>query len=214
MLDGLRRRSPDIARAVARRSRAVFFFKALMPVIAILLLIALAIAPGLRTGPGADRVTYKIQNTPGPAATSSMQNAQYHGVDQHGQPFTLTADTANEQNSEVVALQKPAGDIALTDGAWLMLKSDSGLFNHQSQTLGLTGNVTLYRNDGMVLTAPAANIDLKQASAASAQPVQAAGPFGTLQAAGGFNLTQRGADVVFNGPVTLTLDQAQAPGSK
>lgn len=213
MLDGLRRRSPEMIASMARRSRTVTIFKALMPVVAVLLLIALAVAPGLRAGPAADRVTYKVQNTPGPAATSSMENAQYHGVDQHGQPFTLTADTANEQNSDVVALSKPQGDISLNDGAWLMLKSNSGLFDHQSQTLGLNGNVTLYRNDGTTMTTASANIDLKQGSAASSQPVQAAGPFGTLQAAGGFNLTQRGADVVFNGPVSLTLDQAQAPAA-
>jgi lipopolysaccharide export system protein LptC len=211
MLDGLRRRTPEISATLARRSRSVSMFKALLPVAAVLLLIALAIAPGLRAGPAAGRVTYKVQNTGDQAAASHIEGAQYRGVDQHGQPFTLTANAANEQGPDNIALQKPEGDISLASGAWLMLKSDAGLFNQKLQSLGLKGNVTLYRNDGTVLTAPDARIDLKQGNAASASPVQAQGPFGTLSAQGGFTVTDRGADVVFNGPATLTLNQAAVP---
>jgi lipopolysaccharide export system protein LptC len=206
MLDNLRRRSPDMINGTARRSRAVGIFKTLLPAAAVLILIALAIAPGLRAGPGADRVTYKVGNAP-QSSGSHMENAQYKGLDQHGQPFTLSANAANDQGTDDVALAGPQGDISLSTGAWLMLKSDAGLFNQKLQTLGLKGNVTLYRNDGTMMTAPDAKIDLKQGNANSASPVQAAGPFGTLNAAGGFNLSDRGADVVFNGPATLTLNQ-------
>jgi lipopolysaccharide export system protein LptC len=211
MLDGLRRRSPEMIAAMAKRSRGVSFLKAALPVAAVLLLIALAVAPGLRSGPAADRVTYKVQSTGGAAAASRMEGAQYRGVDQHGQPFTLTADSANQQSEENVALANPQGDITLASGAWLMLKSDAGLFDQKLQTLGLSGNVTLYRNDGTMVTAPSASIDLQHGSAASSVPVQAAGPFGTLNAAGGFLLTDRGADVLFNGPVTMVLNQTEAP---
>jgi lipopolysaccharide export system protein LptC len=207
MLDGLRRRSPEMIAAMARRSRTVSFFKAVLPVAAVFLLIALAMAPGMRSGP-ADRVSYKVQSSNGPVPASKMEGAAYRGMDQHGQPFTLTADSANQTNGDAIALSQPQGDITLTSGAWLMLKSDAGLFNQRLQTLGLKGNVTLYRNDGTMMTGPDAKIDLKQGSAISASPVQAAGPFGTLNAANGFVLTDRGEDVVFNGPVTLTLNQA------
>jgi lipopolysaccharide export system protein LptC len=91
------------------------------------------------------------------------------------------------------------------------LKSDSGLFNQRADTLSLHGNVTLYRDDGTIMTAPRAAIDLHDGTATSADPVAAQGPFGTLTAANGFNLTGRGTDVVFNGPVTLTLTGAALP---
>jgi lipopolysaccharide export system protein LptC len=207
MLDNLRRRSPDMVAGIAKRSRAVTVFKRLLPAAAVLILIALAITPGLRAGPGADRVTYQVANAP-QTSGSHMENAQYKGLDQRGQPFTLTANAANDQGTDDVALAGPQGDISLASGAWLMLKSDAGMFNQKLQTLGLRGNVTLYRNDGTTMTAPDAKIDLKQGSAVSASPVQAAGPFGTLNAANGFNLSDRGADVVFNGPATLTLNQS------
>jgi lipopolysaccharide export system protein LptC len=209
MLDSLRRHGPGVAANLARRTRTVTIFKAVLPLAAVLLLIALAIAPGLRAGPGADRVTYKVQNAP-QTSGSQMQNAQYKGLDQHGQPFTLTATSANDQGTDDVALAKPQGDITLTSGAWLMLRSDSGMFNQKLQTLGLKGNVTLYRNDGTTMTTPDAKIDLKGGTANSTTPVQAAGPFGTLNATNGFNLTDRGADVVFNGPATLVLNQTDS----
>jgi lipopolysaccharide export system protein LptC len=77
--------------------------------------------------------------------------------------------------------------------------------------LGLRGNVTLYRNDGTTMTGPDAKIDLKGGNATSSSPVQAAGPFGTLTAQKGYAITDRGQDVVFNGPAVLELNQAPGP---
>ncbi len=97
----------------------------------------------------------------------------------------------------------------MKSGAWLELRSDTGLFHQKSDKLGLTGNVTLYRNDGSTMNVAHADIDLHAGTAMSSSPVQAQGPFGTLTAANGFLLTNRGADITFNGPATLTLTQVQ-----
>jgi lipopolysaccharide export system protein LptC len=213
MLDTLRRRNPARTPGAARRNRFVILSKTLLPLIAVAILIALVLAPGMRAGPGADRITYKVPRSV-PAAASTMEGAQYRGIDDNGQPFTLTATKANQRDENHIALAQPQGDITLHSGAWIMLKSDTGIFDQKLQALNLSGNVTLYRNDGTTMTGPDAIIDLKQGSAASTSPVQAAGPFGTLNAAGGFTITDRGADVVFNGPATLILDQASPPAAQ
>ncbi len=208
LLDGLKRRRGVIAAsAIARRSQTVSWAKRLLPAVALVLLTVLAIAPNLPLGPATDRVVYHPRNN-GAQTQSSMQNAQYRGVDQHGQPFTLTADEASEHGPNDVQLARPEGDITLSSGAWLMLRSDSGVFNQKADTLALSGNVTLYRNDGTVMTAPRAAIDLHEGTAVSHDPVAAQGPFGTLNAASGFHVTGRGTDVIFNGPVSLTLTGA------
>jgi lipopolysaccharide export system protein LptC len=213
LLDGLGRRRDDAGLSgIARRSHLVTWAKRLLPAIALLLLAILAVAPNLRLGPATDRVVYHPTAATG-GAQSSMQNAQYRGVDQQGQPFTLTANQAAQRGPDDVLLAKPEGDITLNSGAWLMLKSDSGVFNQKSQTLALTGNVMLYRNDGTTMTAPNAVIDLHGGTADSTHPVAAQGPFGTLNAANGFHLTGRGTDVVFNGPVSLTLADAEPPAA-
>jgi lipopolysaccharide export system protein LptC len=214
LFDGLRqRRALQTASGIARRSQMVAWLKRLLPIAALLLLVLLAVAPNLRIGPATDRVTYDPIASAGGSALSTMQNAQYHGVDQRGQPFTLTADEANQRGTDDVMLAKPVGDITLTSGVWLMLRSDSGVFNQKSQLLKLHGNVTLYRNDGTIMTAPVAAIDLRAGSATSAAPVSAQGPFGTLNAANGFNITGRGTDLKFLGPVTLTLAEANPTAS-
>jgi len=209
LLDSLReRRGGQSATGIARRSMMITWLKRLLPAAALVLLVLLAIAPNLHFGPAADRVIYHAGSYAGSGALSTMQNAQYHGVDQRGQPFTLTADEANQRGADDVVLAKPVGDITLTSGAWLMLRSDAGVFNQKSQLLNLHGNVTLYRNDGSMMTTPVAAINLRNGTASSKSPVAAQGPFGTLNAANGFNLTGRGNDITFLGPVSLTLAEA------
>ena len=129
------------------------------------------------------------------------------GVDQQGQPFTVTAGNAVEQGPDDVALTQPVGDITLKSGAWLELTSDTGMFNQKSQILHLHGNVTLYRNDGTTVTTTKAAINLQSGSAQGTAPTDVQGPFGTLHADHGFVLANRGAEITFNGPATLTLTQ-------
>ncbi len=209
LIDNIRRQDAENPAKLSRRHAHVSLLKKLLPAAAALLLVALALAPYWRSGPDADRVSYHVQNGDGSSPSSRMLGAKYHGTDQNGQPFTVTADTAIEQNGNDVALTNPAGDITLKSGAWLMLKADTGLYRQQADTLALSGNVTLYRNDGTTMTVPHAMIDLRAGGASSSDPVQVQGPFGTLNAANGFSLTGNGAQITFIGPATLTLMQAQ-----
>ena len=206
MLDGLRRRNSATLAALARRSAIVTVGKKLLPAAAVALLVALALAPSWHSGPAKDRVTYHVPSTQAEDA-SRMQGARYHGVDQQGQPFTVTAANAVEQGSNDVALTQPVGDITLKSGAWLELRSDTGMFHQKSQMLNLKGNVTLYRNDGTTVTSTQADINLQTGSADGTAPTDVQGPFGTLHADHGFVLASRGSEITFNGPATLTLTQ-------
>jgi len=208
LLEGLRRNSRESLAAIARRSYTVLVAKKLLPAAGILLLVALAVVPSLHTGVNRDRVTYHVADGK-TAPPSRMSGAKYHGTDQQGQPFTVTATTADQQDEDHIALASPEGDITMKSGAWMMLRSDTGMYHQKSQVLHLTGNVTLYRNDGTILTAPTAAIDLRAGNASSDAPIQVQGPFGTLTAQNGFALTNRGADIMFLGPATLVLTQAQ-----
>ena len=206
LLDGLRRRNRVTLAAIARRSALVTYSKKLLPVAAVALLVALGLAPSWHSGGSKNRVTYHVGNTP-VDNTSRMQGARYHGLDQHGEPFTVTAGNAVEQGADNVALTQPVGDITLKSGAWLELKSNTGMFNQKSQTLNLAGNVTLYRNDGTTVTTTKAAINLQSGNAHGTEPTDVQGPFGTLHSDNGFILANRGAEITFNGPATLTLTQ-------
>lgn len=209
MLNGMRRRNPEVLEAISRRSRKVGWVKAILPLTAALLLAALVAAPSLRTGPAADRVAYHVPQTDSSQAQSHIEEARYHGTDQKGQPFTITAAKADQLGADNVDLNAPVGDMTLKSGSWLELKSDSGVYNQKSQNLGLAGNVTLYRNDGTTVNTAHAQIDMKAGNAQSGDPVSVQGPFGTLNAQNGFILADRGQDVKFLGPSTLVLTETK-----
>ena len=209
VLETLRRQSQQTAEDYMRRSQKVGVAKRLLPAAGLLLLVALVAAPALRTGTDANRIAYHIDQAASSLPASKLLGAKYHGTDAQGQPYTITADSAVELGPDHVTLDAPMGDITLKSGAWLMLKSTSGLYHPQSGTLELTGGVTLYRNDGTILTTPDMAVNMRAGTAGTNSPTQVQGPFGTLAAQKGFALTNRGADVTFKGPATLVLTQAQ-----
>ena len=208
VLDDIRRQRQQAPATLAKRSLRVMLLKRALPAAALLVLAALALAPSWRYGPDANRVTYHVSPSTG-TATSRMQDATYHGHDQQGQPYTVTAASAVQKGPNDVALTTPEGDMTLKSGAWLMLKSVSGNYHQKSDLLNLNGDVTLYRNDGTIVTTQNSAIDLRQGAASSTNPVQMTGPLGTLNAQNGFTMTGRGREITFHGPATLILSQSR-----
>lgn len=207
-LDDIHRQKLDVKLYLAKRSWHVTFLKRFLPGIAVLLLIVLAAAPSWRFGSDAKRVTYHVSSTDN-GETSSIEGATYHGRDQQGQPYVVTANQVVQKAEGAAILTSPQGSVTLKSGAWLMLKSKSGIYDRKTQHLDLTGNVTLYRNDGIVMTTSHATIDLHSSAAAGTMPVDVSGPFGTLSAQNGFTMTDHGDHIAFLGPATLVLNQAQ-----
>jgi lipopolysaccharide export system protein LptC len=209
VLQNLRRQSQETAADFVRRSQKVGWAKRLLPAAGLLLLAALVAAPELRSGTDANRVAYHIDPAAASMPASKMLGAKYHGTDLQGQPYTVTADSAVELGPNNVTLVAPMGDITLKSGAWLMLKAANGVYRPDSGTLELTGGVTLYRNDGTILTTPDMHVDMRGSSADTNSPADVQGPFGTLHSDKGFALTNRGTNVTFKGPATLVLTQGQ-----
>ena len=92
------------------------------------------------------------------------------------------------------------------NGTWLELQSKKGVYRQEEHSLDLSTDVYLYRDDGTTLRTQSATIDLKAGAAAGAEPVHAEGPFGVLDAKGGFTLTDKGTQVLFAGPAHLVLN--------
>lgn len=207
-LDAIRHQKLDVRVYLVKRSWHVTLLKRVLPGIAVILLIVLAVAPSWRFGTDAKRVTYHLSPTNN-GETSSMEGATYHGHDQQGQPYVVTASQVVQKAEGAALLTSPQGSLTLKSGAWLMLKSKSGVYDRKTALLDLSNDVTLYRNDGIVMTTSHATIDLHTNSAAGTVPVNVSGPFGTLSAQKGFTLTDHGDHITFLGPATLVLNQAQ-----
>lgn len=180
--------------------------KRVLPVVAVGLLALVALWPEFSSNVERGRYTYRISDGTGSSAEGgALTQARYSGVDQNGQPFTITASLARQVGPERTNLTDPKGDITLGSTGWLMVQARQGVYMQKTSQLDLSGDVTLYRDDGTMMQTDAVAIDLRAGAASSGNKVHVEGPFGTLDAQG-FTVLDRGAVVQFTGPGRLVLN--------
>jgi lipopolysaccharide export system protein LptC len=203
------RRLPS-SRHLARRHILITLTKFLLPALALALLASIALWPEFDRAK--EQALLALRHLGNEIEGAQLIDARYHGIDDKGRPYTLTAATAQQAGPERFRLTTPKGDITLQDGTWLMLQAKQGVFIQHNNQLDLSHDVTLYRDDGTMMVTASASIDLKNGAAAGADPVHAEGPFGTLDAQG-FTLLDKGSTIQFPGPAHLVLNAATSPGS-
>jgi lipopolysaccharide export system protein LptC len=206
----LTRARPPIHPRQARRRWMVGLWKRLLPVVALALLASVALWPELAREREQARVAYRSELAA--PQSGEMIEAVYHGVDERGRPYTMTASKAHQISPERINLTDPKGDITLESGNWLMAQSRQGVYLQQLGNLDLSQDVVLYRDDGTTIATDTATVDLKAGVAAGADMVHAEGPFGVLDAQG-FTLTDKGSAIQFFGPGHLVLNSARGPAS-
>ncbi|MBV9758719.1 MAG: LPS export ABC transporter periplasmic protein LptC [Alphaproteobacteria bacterium] len=189
---------------LARRRLVVTWSKRLLPLLALTLLGTIAVWPELERQTDAARLA--IRRLGAVEGNGRVLDARYQSVDEKGRPYTITAAVAVQAGPQRVNLTNPKGDVTMQNGAWLLVRSHQGVYLQRAGQLDLSGDVTLYRDDGTFLRSPTASIDLKRGAATSANTVSAEGPFGTLDATG-FTLVDKGGVIQFAGPARLVLDQ-------
>jgi lipopolysaccharide export system protein LptC len=191
-------------RRLARRRVMVVWSKWLLPVVALALLSSVALWPELERQTEAARVA--IRRMAAVTGSGRLIDAHYQSVDEKGRPYTVTAAVAVQAGPQRIDLTSPKGDVTMQNGSWLLLQSKQGVYLQHSGQLDLSGDVTLYRDDGTIMRSRTASIDLKAGAAAGFDPVTAEGPFGTLDATG-FTMVDKGGIIQFAGPARLVLNQ-------
>lgn len=205
-------RTADIRASVAKYSRFVSLMKILLPSFAIFLVALVVILPQFQSVP--DEFSAEIAVTPeGTGESLSLVNARYVGTDESGQPFSVTAETVLEGETDRISLAAPQADISLNDGTWLMVGANTGLYHRDTQTLDLSGAVNLFQDQGYELHTESATVLLKEGQARSSAPVYTQGPFGRLESQG-FQLEDKGKVVYFTGPATLILNSGGGSASR
>ncbi|WP_428391287.1 LPS export ABC transporter periplasmic protein LptC [Lichenicoccus sp.] len=205
---GLLRRPPS-KHAQARRRLLLVWTKWLLPLAALVLLGSIAAWPEFDRAVNAGRVAYR-QVAAVQAGSGQMQGVRYHGLDAHGQPYMITADEARQVGPDQINLTRPIADTLSRDGRWMLVHARAGVYMPHEQILDLSGGVTLYRDDGTLMHAPNATIDIKRGVLAANDWVHAEGPFGVLDAQGDF-VSQRDGVAQFRGPARLVLNDDRAP---
>jgi len=201
-----RARESISSRAMARRRVLVIWSKWLLPLAALSLLASIALWPEFERETDAARLA--ISRLAHVEGRGKVIDPKYRSVDAKGRPYTVTATVAVQDGPLRVNLTAPKGDITLQNGTWMLVQSKNGVYMQHIGQLDLSGNVTLYRDDGTIIRSLAASIDLKRGGAAGSHDVTAEGPFGTLDATG-FAMLDKGSMIQFTGPAHLVLNQSK-----
>ena len=196
-------RPPPSKRAIGRRRWLIGLSKRLLPVAAVVLLTVVALWPQLNEEADKARLAYRRDSLI--TASGQLTDARYHGLDGNGQPYTVTAATARQVGPDRIDLTTPKADLSMNSGAWLIGQGNSGVFLQKSEQLDLSGDVSLYRDDGTILSTDSADLDVRDGAATSSERTHIEGPFGTLDAQG-FTLTDHGAVIRFAGPGRMVLN--------
>mgnify|MGYP003701286093 CR=1 FL=1 len=134
------------------------------------------------------------------AENLAVKNPRYSGLEEDGQPFTITAESMQQESidAETVDLVRPKADILLSNGAWVAVTAENGMLNRPAQVLELRDDVNLFHDLGYEFRTNQAILDLLAGTATGYLPVTGQGPFGYLEAEG-FRVLDRGARVALTG---------------
>jgi lipopolysaccharide export system protein LptC len=170
-----------------------------------------------------DQTSLKIAELPPAQKTTPGQidlvMPKYEGLDAKNHPYTISADRAHRvmepghDKDQVVAMEKPKGDIALEDGSWISLQAADGIYNNSASTLHLSGGVVLFHDSGYEMHMKDVDVDVKTRHAKTDSPVQGQGPAGAIDAQN-LEISQGGDLIVFGGPLRLTLWNLSGPKEK
>jgi lipopolysaccharide export system protein LptC len=139
-------------------------------------------------------------------ARSRMVNPRFRGVDDQGQPFSLSADVATPSPTapDLTDLENPRGDMTRTDGSWISITGDRGTYDRAQRLLDLGGRVSVFHDQGYEMQTTQMHFDMGTSVVQGDQPVAGQGP-DTEFTSDGFRIEDRGARVFLTGQSRVVI---------
>lgn len=128
----------------------------------------------------------------------TMRNPRFSGRNAEGQPYVITADTAQRDgaNAMLIELVNPA----LDDGINGTVRAPRGVFDQESQQLELFENVIMTDSSGNRFVSTHARMYVQDNRVVGLQPLNGEGPLGKIRA-DSYEIRDGGARVIFRGNV-------------
>ncbi len=189
----------------SRHDRVVRLAKFGLPVLGFGLVAILAISPFDKR----DDVSFILNKKKVDKATERMriESARYAGEDDKGNKFTITANRAVQQRSDVpvVMIEGIMAQLGLAQGP-LVINADSGNYDLDNQMVQINGPVRVAGADGYRLETSNVRVDMKQHTLQSQGRVTGAMKLGTFEA-GQIHADLGTRTVVLDGGVRLKIVQ-------
>ncbi len=148
----------------------------------------------------------KAQPAPAPAANPDLDSDTAAAAPPAPAP---SSDAAKDDS--VINLDKLIADMTMSDGAWVAVTADNGIYHRDAGTVDLSGNVVLFHDTGLSFETDAATVDLKNDWARGDQPVEGQNADGEL-ASQGFEVRDSGQTIVFTGRAWMKLFPKKSNG--
>lgn len=190
--------------AMFRRSIFVGAMKIALPLAAVVVVGVLVAWPQIFRQEGFFRLGFSEAAVEQGAPTAV--NVRFHGLDRHNRPYRVLADTATQDPADRsrTFLAKPSADVASGAGGWLIIGAKSGVYREDVRTLGLSGDITVFSDQGYEFHAITAAVDMAASTVSSDDKVWGQGPFGMLHA-NGLRVFDGGDRIRFTNGVRVTL---------
>ena len=189
----------------SRHDRLVKLAKFGLPLLGIILIAVLAISPFDKRGD----VSFILDKKGVDKATERMriESARYAGEDNKGNKFTITADRAIQQKSDVpiVMIEGIMARLGLAQGP-LVINAQRGNYDLDSQMVQVNGPVRVVGADGYRLETSNVRLDMKQHTLQSQGRVTGAMKLGTFEA-GQMHADLASRTVVLDNGVRLKIVQ-------
>lgn len=130
----------------------------------------------------------------------AMVNPRFFTVDEKGEPFNLTAQTAFELPGDTrrVQLDTIRADLLMQNDRWFALDAAVGIYSQADDTMELLKQVNLYTETGDEIDTTQALINMKNRDILGSKDVFLRTPSGYARAQG-FSVTQNGTVVKLTG---------------
>lgn len=131
-----------------------------------------------------------------------MLNPRFTGRDEMGEPYVITADSAerHSRTDDSILLHSPR----IADQFGGLISAPKGVFDQDAQTLELVGNVVAADPSGYVFSSSRARIYLKEGRIEGLNPLKGNGPIGDF-ASKRYEILEDGSRLVMTGDVEITL---------
>lgn len=135
-------------------------------------------------------------------------------TDKDNKVHNFTAKNIDETSpgSKLIKLNEPDGMMPTSFTDWVNIKSPTGFYDQNKNTLQLIDNVEMFYSQGMNINVPDVTFDFNTSIAQSQQPVKAQGYIGDLTSEG-FEFNTKTGIITFKGKTFIKLKEDSLKGN-
>lgn len=196
------------------RAQRVRMVKLILPCIAAFLLSLLVIIPQIRQQVNEIKIDITKPKA-GELEKLHVENTIFYITDKDNKVHNITANNIDETEpgSKLIKISNPEATLPSTNNSWLNIKSPTGYYDQEANSLNLTDKVESFYSDGIMMETFDLTYDFKHSLAYGTTPVHAEGFFGDLQSEG-FEFNPETGILIFTGKTNINLNEKGMENNK